>query len=175
MAPLSGFTPSFNRRGIPGFTVVVALVTRSHFVAHQKWASQTSDIQTVPVGLPTRLGDRSQQSTMRNAVMPIPDPDLSLLVGSWRLVSAGATFTDNGERVETWGLDPVGRMMLDVGGRIMFIFTKPNRQPPTNDADRATLFNELLSIPARCGWTALAGSSRRLKSPRTPQTLVKSG
>ena len=36
-------------------------------------------------------------------------------------------------------------MVFDPGGRIIFIFTKPNRQPPTDDADRARLFDGLLA------------------------------
>ncbi len=36
-------------------------------------------------------------------------------------------------------------MVLTAGGRIMFLFMKPNRPPPTTDADRATLFNDMIS------------------------------
>ena len=72
-------------------------------------------------------------------------PALAPLVGSWRLCSARTTFTDTGEVWETWGPHPEGHMMLDPGGRIIFLFTKPNRQPPTHDTERATLFTELLA------------------------------
>jgi Lipocalin-like domain len=77
--------------------------------------------------------------------MPTPSPDLAPLVGSWRLSLTEAVFIDNGERFEPWGSDPAGRMVLDSTGRIMFLFTKSNRIPPITDAERATLFNELLS------------------------------
>ena len=79
------------------------------------------------------------------AATPDPDPALAPLVGSWRLMSVEAVFADNGERMEPWGRDPDGRMVLTPGGRIMFLFTKHNRLLPTNDAERAVMFNELLS------------------------------
>ena len=78
--------------------------------------------------------------------MPAPaNPGLAPLVGSWRLLSVGLTFTDTKERVEPLGSNPDGRMVLEPGGRIMFLFTKPNRQPPTIDAERAVLFNEMVA------------------------------
>lgn len=36
-------------------------------------------------------------------------------------------------------------MVLDAGGRIVFLFMKANRKPPTNDADRAALFNSMVA------------------------------
>src|SRR5271168_1046749 len=82
----------------------------------------------------------------REFLMPtVPNPDLAPLVGSWRLLSAGMTYADTKERIEPWGPTPVGCMVLDPGGRIMFLFTKPNRLAPTNDSERAALFDGLLS------------------------------
>jgi hypothetical protein len=75
----------------------------------------------------------------------IPDPALAPLVGSWRLLSTTATFTDTGERVETFGSNPTGRMVLTPGGRITFLITKSDRQSPTNDAERAALYNSMIS------------------------------
>lgn len=72
-------------------------------------------------------------------------PDLVPLVGSWRLLTVAATFTDTGERVATFGPDPSGRMALTPAGRIMFLITRSNRQPPANDAARATLFNTTIA------------------------------
>jgi hypothetical protein len=70
----------------------------------------------------------------------IPSPDFSALLGGWRLLSSGLTLTDTKERIEPWGPNPERRMVLDQSGRIMFPFTKPDRQPPANDAERAALF-----------------------------------
>ena len=35
--------------------------------------------------------------------------------------------------------------MLTPAGRIMFLFMKPDRQPPKSDADRAVLLNEMVA------------------------------
>jgi hypothetical protein len=71
--------------------------------------------------------------------------DLGPLVGSWRLLSVEATFTDTGECVATFGAAPNGRVVITSGGRIMFLITKADRQPPADDAARATLFNETIA------------------------------
>jgi hypothetical protein len=66
---------------------------------------------------------------------------LDLLVGSWRVQSIRYVFSDTGETVEPFGPDPEGRMVLEPGGRIMFLFTRSARKPPENDVDRVALFN----------------------------------
>jgi hypothetical protein len=80
--------------------------------------------------------------------------DLGPLVGSWRLLSVEATFTDTGERIATFGAAPNGRMIFTPAGRIMFLITKPDRQPAGSDAARAMLFNETI---AYSGQVRLAG------------------
>ena len=78
--------------------------------------------------------------------MPVgPDPGLAPLVGSWRLLSAGITFADNAERWDPFGPNPEGCMVLSAGGRIVFLFMKPNRQPPATDAERAILFDDMVA------------------------------
>jgi len=77
--------------------------------------------------------------------MPTPDPGIAQLAGSWRLLSHGTTFTDTKERLEIFGQKPDGRMVLTPAGRIMFLFMKPDRQPPKSDADRAVLLNEMVA------------------------------
>ena len=71
------------------------------------------------------------------------DPDLAMLIGSWRLLSSEATFVDTGERIEHFGPKPEGLMMFTSGGRIMFLMAKSNRQPPTDDVERAASFNDM--------------------------------
>jgi hypothetical protein len=83
--------------------------------------------------------------------------DLSPLVGSWRLVSISNTFSDNNERIEPLGPKPDGRMVLDAGGRIMFLFTRSGRPTPADDGERAILFNELA---AYTGLVRLDGPGR---------------
>jgi Lipocalin-like domain len=68
-----------------------------------------------------------------------------------------ATFSDTGEHVATFGADPNGRMVLTAAGRIMFLITKSDRQPPENDVARAVLFNETI---AYSGTVRAAGPGR---------------
>ncbi len=74
-----------------------------------------------------------------------PDPAPAQLVGSWRLLSVRSVFSDTKEHIEPYGPNPAGWMVLEPGGRIMFLFMKPDRQPPANDADRAVLFDEMIA------------------------------
>jgi hypothetical protein len=66
-------------------------------------------------------------------------------VGSWRLQSLGITFSDTGERIDQFGPSPVGRMVLAASGRIMFLFGKPDRKPPSSATDNADLFDSMVS------------------------------
>ena len=75
----------------------------------------------------------------------MPESGLEALVGSWRLRSARLTFTDTGEHVEPWGAGPEGRMVLEPGGRIMFLFTKQGRQSAATEAERAVLFETMMA------------------------------
>jgi Lipocalin-like domain len=75
----------------------------------------------------------------------ILNPDLGPLVGSWRLLSTVATFTDTGERVETFGPNPSGRMVFTSGGRIIFLIMRSDRQSPENNKERAMLFDNMIS------------------------------
>jgi hypothetical protein len=74
---------------------------------------------------------------------------LTQLVGSWRLVSLGATYTDTKERIELYGPHPTGHMVLSPNGRIIFLFTRADRTPPQTDADRATLFSAMTAYTGR--------------------------
>jgi hypothetical protein len=90
-------------------------------------------------------------------MISLPHSDLDPLVGSWRLLSVEATYTDTGERVATFGPNPSGRMVLTPAGRIMFVITGSNRQPAATDIARATLFNETI---AYSGTVRLAGTGQ---------------
>jgi len=84
-------------------------------------------------------------------------PDLAALIGSWRLVSWVNTFTDTGETKAAFGDHPDGRMVFEPGGRIMFLFMTEGRRPPQSDADRVTMFNEMV---AYTGLVRLEGPGR---------------
>ena len=75
--------------------------------------------------------------------------DLSSLVGSWRLLSFAVTFLDTGERIEQYGPNPVGWMVLAASGRIMFLFGNSDRQPPANDSDKANLFDSIVAYTGK--------------------------
>ncbi len=75
----------------------------------------------------------------------VPHSDLSPLVGTRRLLSVEATFSDTGERVATFGPGPSGHMVLTPTGRIMFLITRSDRISPANDAARAMLFNQTIA------------------------------
>ena len=64
--------------------------------------------------------------------------DLEPLIGAWRLVSFGITMVDTGQRTEPFGSHPHGRMILEPGGRIMFLFMSRERPSPQGDADRSS-------------------------------------
>jgi hypothetical protein len=85
------------------------------------------------------------------------DPGLGPLVGSWRLISAQIVFSDNGERVDTFGPNPAGRMVFASTGRIMFLVMRGDRRQPANDSERASLFNTMISYTGR---VRLAGSGQ---------------
>ena len=82
-------------------------------------------------------------------MLAILDPVLAPLVGSWRLLSARATFSDTGECVEPFGPQPNGHMVLSPGGRITFLITRPDRRPPADDAERAALYDSMIACSGR--------------------------
>jgi hypothetical protein len=87
-------------------------------------------------------------------------PDLSPLIGSWRLLALGNTFCDTGERVEPFGPNPDGCMVLEPGGRIMFLFATPNRQPILDFSDNAGLAALLKQMMAYTGLVRWDGPGR---------------
>jgi hypothetical protein len=71
--------------------------------------------------------------------------DLTPLVGSWRVKSVGLNWSDTGERIEPYGPSPEGCMVLEPGGRVMFLFAKGDRRQPVDDEERATLYNAMVA------------------------------
>ena len=94
-------------------------------------------------------GRRSTSELTWQREPPLAAPVFAPLLGSWRLRSVEAVFADNGERAAPWGKEPLGRMVLDGSGRIMFLIMRAGRQPPTDAAMRATLFRDMLSYTGR--------------------------
>jgi hypothetical protein len=95
------------------------------------------------------MGSSAERHHEEVAMATVLDRNLAPLIGSWRLISTIATFVDTGERVETFGPDPEGRMVFTADGRIMFLIMKSNRRSPTNDEERAALFKEMISYTGK--------------------------
>ena len=141
-------------------TVDVSLIPSE--VGGEKLRLFTVDGDNLTIRLPEQVsrfgqGRKSVSELTWVREPPIRNPAFSALLGSWRLSSSGLTLTDTKERLEPWGSKPEGRMVFDASGRIMFIFTKPDRKPPTNDADRAELVKDLM---AYTGLIRLDGAGR---------------
>jgi hypothetical protein len=71
--------------------------------------------------------------------------DLTPLIGSWRAKSVGLIWSDTGERIEPYGPSPEGFMVLEPGGRVMFLFAKSGRRQPVDDMERTTLYNAMVA------------------------------
>jgi lipocalin-like protein len=97
-------------------------------------------IETAPAGTgpPIRVATSFAKIRERKRTMSIDY--LGPLVGSRRLDSLSAIFTDNGERVETFGPNPSRRMVLTPGGRIAFLIMRSDRRTPIDDTQRAAQF-----------------------------------
>jgi hypothetical protein len=80
---------------------------------------------------------------MEGAMAEPTDPRLDPLLGSWRLISLGATFVDTKERLEVYGPHPSGYMVLSANGRVIFLFARAGREAPRSDPDRAALFSTM--------------------------------
>ena len=63
------------------------------------------------------------------------------LHGTWRLVSAEIEFADTGERIDMYGPNPVGRLVLAENGRMLTMLSAADR--PTSDA--AAAFAEMMA------------------------------
>jgi len=75
--------------------------------------------------------------------------DLSPLVGSWRIVSATVTWSDTRESFEPYGPSPVGYMILDRAGRVMFLFAKADRERPNSEGEKAASFDAMVAYTGK--------------------------
>jgi hypothetical protein len=67
------------------------------------------------------------------------------LVGSWRLQSIQFEFADTGERIDLYGTDPSGHLILTSEGRLMVIVTRSDRKALDEDTDGAALFKTMMA------------------------------
>jgi hypothetical protein len=72
---------------------------------------------------------------------------LSGLIGSWRLIALQFTMSDNGEVID----EPMeGVSTFDANGRWTFVGVPSDLAGPTNDAERAAIFNRSIAFSGRC-------------------------
>jgi Lipocalin-like domain len=71
------------------------------------------------------------------------------LVGTWKLVSIQFEFDDTKERVDMYGPNPLGYLVLTDNSRIMALVTASGRTSPSEDADSARLFKSMMSYAGK--------------------------
>lgn len=86
----------------------------------------------------------SQERGRRNVMSATASPR-SALLGSWSIRSFHVELQDTGERVDTYGVDPVGHIVITEGW-IMSILTSRER----SDTDAAALFEAMMAYSGSC-------------------------
>lgn len=71
------------------------------------------------------------------------------LVGTWKLVSIQFEFEDTKERVDMYGPNPLGYLVLTDNSRMMALVTASGRTSPNDDADSARLFKNMMSYTGK--------------------------
>ena len=66
------------------------------------------------------------------------------LIGNWRLMSLQFEFSGSDERMDMYGRDPQGYLMIAEGGRMMVIVTSPDRSLLAGKGDEAALFRSMM-------------------------------
>jgi len=78
-----------------------------------------------------------------------PDLDASLITGAWKLVAFEIEYQDTGERKDSYGKAPRGRLMILPNGLMMTVITGDQRPVPQNDKDRASAFKTMFAYSGR--------------------------
>jgi hypothetical protein len=71
------------------------------------------------------------------------------LVGTWKLVSMQFEFEDTMERVDMYGPNPLGYLVLTDNSRVMALVTASGRTSPNDDAGSARLFRNMMSYTGK--------------------------
>jgi hypothetical protein len=77
--------------------------------------------------------------------MAVPDVEAHALFGWWRFLSAQVEFQDTGERADTYGVDPLGHIVIE-RDRMITILT--SRERPINDP--TALFGTMIAYSGPC-------------------------
>ena len=73
----------------------------------------------------------------------------SQLFGSWRLVSYATKVVGEERSLEPFGPHPFGRLILLPSHHMCTFISKPDRSPPTNDAEAAALLSSMIAYTGR--------------------------
>ena len=72
------------------------------------------------------------------------------LIGSWRLVSFELRIVgEEGTPVRTFGLHPFGRIILTPEHYMIVFISKPDRKPPSNQAEAAMLLSSMAAYTGK--------------------------
>jgi Lipocalin-like domain len=72
------------------------------------------------------------------------------LYGSWRLLTFKAQIVgEDAEPRDVFGSSPVGRLILTRAHTMAAFLSRPDRKPPTDDADAATLLHPMTAYTGR--------------------------
>jgi hypothetical protein len=70
------------------------------------------------------------------------------LVGTWKLLSSVVS-VDGGEKVDFFGKNPKGRLLLTADGYWSIIITRPDRSPAKTAGDKAALLDSMIAYSGR--------------------------
>jgi Lipocalin-like domain len=89
--------------------------------------------------------------SMLTVVRPaIAQDSAAQLYGSWRLLSFKAQIVgEDAEPRDFFGSSPFGRLILTPAHTMAVFLSRPDRNPPTNDADAATLLRSMTAYTGR--------------------------
>lgn len=68
------------------------------------------------------------------------------LIGSWQLLSAQLEMADTGERLDLFGPDPIGRLILTSNGRMAAVLTASGRAAAVDVPGMAALFGSMMAF-----------------------------
>jgi hypothetical protein len=92
-----------------------------------------------------RLQSELRLATPRRDEMAMPNVETHTLFGWWKILSFQVEFEDTGERADTYGVDPLGHMVIE-RDRVITILT--SRERPSNDP--TALFETMIAYSGSC-------------------------
>ena len=82
-------------------------------------------------------------------VQSVVADDRAKLLGSWKLVAWVQEFQDGSEPRPEYGRHPIGYLIFTPEGRMMALLEGEGRQSPSNDQERAALFQSMIAYTGK--------------------------